>query len=644
NKLPQVHLSGAGHIKPELFLSETGSPHHGMRFKWIVSTCIAGVVGLCAIGSVMYTSMNLDDGSGVVTSIKRAGIAAMEPFEPAKVSNGVLRVAARKTDLIQGTSKGLSTRHIIHDTVVQKRGEREFINIQPYARIVARLSTVQSENKEKIPPFNPFKLYANTAPLDVSSELKPGVTRDVTVNVLELLGGIIPNEDGQELGISEISQLISEADDGNVLASVRPAVFDEGEVLPETETETKREETPPKTTIIYKTADPLDILDQHEVKVVKVKRGDTLQKVMKSIKAEPQQAKAISTTVAFNTKLDGLKRGQELRFALSPSPSDADLQDPVAMSVFSKDKHLWTISRNESGEYVVSDKPTRLTITTELLNKVETPHQSTIYNSIFHAGIAQSIAQDQITRILRIFAYDVDFKKRSQIGDQLEVFYDLKKEESDQDGTLGELLYTSMNVQGETRSFYRFRTPDGVVDYFDNKGSSSKKFLMRKPVRGARFTSGFGMRYHPISKVRKLHRGVDWAAKRGTPILAAGNGTIETAKRRRGFGNYIRIRHANGYKTAYGHMWKFAKGIQPGVKIRQGQVIGYVGSTGASTGNHLHYEVLVNARHVNPMKIEVPRGRVLEGRLLAEFHKERKRIDDLMRRSPVKTRVAEFSE
>ena len=139
SKLPQVHLSGAGHIKPELFLSETGSPHHGMRFKWIVSTCIAGVVGLCAIGSVMYTSMNLDDGSGVVTSIKRAGIAAMEPFEPAKVSNGVLRVAARKTDLIQGTSKGLSTRHIIHDTVVQKRGEREFINIQPYARIVARL-------------------------------------------------------------------------------------------------------------------------------------------------------------------------------------------------------------------------------------------------------------------------------------------------------------------------------------------------------------------------------------------------------------------------------------------------------------------------------------------------------------------------
>ncbi|MGI9569316.1 MAG: M23 family metallopeptidase, partial [Desulfobulbia bacterium] len=195
-----------------------------------------------------------------------------------------------------------------------------------------------------------------------------------------------------------------------------------------------------------------------------------------------------------------------------------------------------------------------------------------------------------------------------------------------------------------SHQFFRFRTPDGIVDYYDENGSSSKKFLMRKPARGARLTSGFGYRVHPIKRIRKMHFGVDWAAKRGTPVLAAGNGVIETAERKRGYGNFVSIRHANGYKTAYGHMYRIAKGIRPGVKVRQGQIIGAVGSTGYSTGNHLHYEVMVNNRHVNPMKIEVPRGRKLKGRLLADFQKERKRINQLMRRAPVKTRVAEVQE
>ena len=205
------------------------------------------------------------------------------------------------------------------------------------------------------------------------------------------------------------------------------------------------------------------------------------------------------------------------------------------------------------------------------------------------------------------------------------------------------MLYTALTIAGETRKFYRFRTPDGEVDFYDENGDNAKKFLMRKPVRGggARFTSGYGMRLHPLLKRRKMHKGIDWAAKPGTPILAAGNGRIEAVKRSPGYGNYVRIKHANGYKTAYAHMLRFAKGIRKGAKVRQGQVIGYVGSTGRSTGPHLHYEILVNNRHVNPMRIHVPRGRQLKGKEMADFQKERARIDDLMNRIPVKTRVAQ---
>jgi murein DD-endopeptidase MepM/ murein hydrolase activator NlpD len=192
--------------------------------------------------------------------------------------------------------------------------------------------------------------------------------------------------------------------------------------------------------------------------------------------------------------------------------------------------------------------------------------------------------------------------------------------------------------------YYRFRTPDGVIDFYNPQGSNSRKFLMRKPISAGRFTSGFGYRRHPLLGINKMHTGVDWAAPVGTPIFAAGNGSIEMAGRHGGNGNYIRIRHGNGYKTAYSHMSRFAPGMKAGAKIRQGDLIGYVGSTGMSTGPHLHYEVLINSRFTNPLKLHVPRSRQLNGRLLAEFRKEMTRIDELMHRSPVKTRVAAVKE
>jgi murein DD-endopeptidase MepM/ murein hydrolase activator NlpD len=212
------------------------------------------------------------------------------------------------------------------------------------------------------------------------------------------------------------------------------------------------------------------------------------------------------------------------------------------------------------------------------------------------------------------------------------------RDEGRGDEQLGELLYSAIRAAGESQRFFRFRTADGVVDYYDEEGNNSRKFLIRRPIRGdeARLTSGFGVRYHPLLNTRKAHTGVDWAAPIGTPILAAGSGVIEEAGLKGQYGNYIRIRHANGYQTAYAHMSRFAPGVQPGVKVRQNQVIGFSGNTGFSTGPHLHYEVLVNNQFVDPLSIQVPRERRLTGRQLAEFQKERARIEDLLRRQPVR--------
>jgi murein DD-endopeptidase MepM/ murein hydrolase activator NlpD len=261
---------------------------------------------------------------------------------------------------------------------------------------------------------------------------------------------------------------------------------------------------------------------------------------------------------------------------------------------------------------------------------------ASLYTSFYHAALEQKIPAETILKLLRVHSYDVDFKQKVKSGDSFDLFFD-----SGNEGELGELLYTSMTINGETRKFYRFRTPDDIVDYYDEHGNSAKKFLMRNPVRGGRFTSGFGDRRHPLLKYMRMHTGVDWAAPTGTPIAAAGDGTVEQVGGRGGYGNYVRLRHANGFSTAYGHMSRYAPGVAPGVAVKQGQIIGYVGSTGLSTGPHLHFEVLVNNSFVNPMTIQVPRGLQLTGRQLAEFQRERRRIENLMELDPVTSRVAQ---
>ena len=229
--------------------------------------------------------------------------------------------------------------------------------------------------------------------------------------------------------------------------------------------------------------------------------------------------------------------------------------------------------------------------------------------------------------MVRIYSYDVDFQRKVQPGDSFDVFY-AGEDEGSAITEKTEVLFASLTVGGETKKYYRFQTPDdSVVDYYDETGKSAKKFLVRKPVNNAIMRSGFGGRRHPILGYVKMHTGVDWATPYGTPIFASGNGIVEKVGLEGGYGKYVRVKHNNGYETAYGHMSAFAKGMEPGKRVRQGQVIGFVGSTGMSTGAHVHYEILVNGRFVDPMRIKLPRGRSLEGSLMASFEKERDRLD-----------------
>lgn len=660
--LPQIYLSSPGKAPSPVFLPEPGDSRATTRLKWLASTCIAAIVGVGVIGSSIYASLDVEDGTGVVSSIRRAGLAAMKPIQKAHIVASFQSVSGQKSDRIPTSAEGLSTKHIIHDTVVQRKGEREYLRIKPYVRLVASLGTAQPETTDQIPAFNPFKLYSNPKPVAENGEGGEGleINRDVSTQNYELEGGLLPTEDQLSLTVREIAQLMKDRDALFAVQpfAMRPAILPGGgqtgpaghDALKEASLGQDSQNSPgaspkaaPNTTYVAKTVESYEVVDVvadgSETKSVKVAKGDTLMSILAEAGAERWQAKAIADAMTPVFKPKNLKRGQELRFTLMPAPKNDAQLEPVKVSLFSEESHEVTVARNDAGEFVASDDPITLE-DAKNLRRTSRPKRATLYTSFYQAALNQGVAPEETLKLLRIHSYDVDFKRLTQPGDAFEVFFDLEKDDRGQDGAFGEVLYTAMTVNDDKRGFYRFRTPDGEVDFYDRDGNSAKKFLMRKPVKGARLTSGFGQRHHPILKYRRMHTGTDWGAKRGTPILAAGTGVVEKAGRKGGNGNYIRIRHANGYKTAYSHLSRYASGLRPGMRVQMGQVIGYVGSTGLSSGPHLHFEVLVNNRFVNPMTIHVPRGRQLTGKMLATFYKERNRIDDLMQRSPVTTRVA----
>ncbi|MCC6598854.1 MAG: peptidoglycan DD-metalloendopeptidase family protein [Alphaproteobacteria bacterium] len=235
--------------------------------------------------------------------------------------------------------------------------------------------------------------------------------------------------------------------------------------------------------------------------------------------------------------------------------------------------------------------------------------QSSLYGSAARASIPSTIVEE----LIRVYSWNIDFQRDIQPGDTLEVLYETLETEDGDYARNGNILYASLSVGGKKIPIYRYEMQDGRTDYFGPDGSSIRKTLMKTPIDGARISSGFGMRKHPVLGYSKMHKGMDFAAPTGTPIYAAGDGTVEYASRFSSYGNYIRIRHNSKLKTAYAHLHKIRSGVTVGSRVKQGQIIGYVGTTGRSTGPHLHYEVMVNNAAVNPTSVTLPTGEQLRG-------------------------------
>ena len=354
------------------------------------------------------------------------------------------------------------------------------------------------------------------------------------------------------------------------------------------------------------------IKDTHNINIVIVKKGETFSKIIDPFFNSKQKTLIIKEiNKLFDLKY--LKINQKIFFfenienkkiekIILPISFDKDLVIDIKLNkVFAKEEKIKIIKEVNSITFTISDS---------------------LYEDGLKSGLPLAIISDAI----RLYSFDIDFQRDIRKGTKFEVLYNVLINSKRNNIEYGKIQYINLIIEDKDLEYFIFHTNEGYDDYFNMEGKNVKKSLLKTPIDGARLSSNFGMRKHPISGYNKLHKGVDFAAPTGTPIYAGGNGVVEYLGYNGGYGKYIRLRHNNEYKTAYAHLSGYKKGMHKGKRVNQGDIIGYVGSTGNSTGPHLHYEIIFQNKQINPMKLKLPSGKVLEGSELKKFKKNAKEI------------------
>lgn len=659
----QTQYSTAGMVElgndPPLLLSdepEQAPVRRAVSARWLGGTILTGLTSVFLMGGALMAA--LDNPNQFATPPEASGLSIGD------IDDG--NAFGQKSDRMRPIEEEVATRQILQVSTVTRQGERDFIKLRPFARIVSTLGSANEDNVAEIPEYDVLRIFADTSAPDPGPAAADGssdgqisdtnVDGEVSVKVSALPVGT-PVLSTVALDNAAVEQVVRAAakfgGGGDVKMATAMAYAedgDDGEFGADVAAVDGEDPfsalgvkiVPENVSNIAKSDDEAIAGQMTEDKIIAVAGNDELLTILEENGLADDDATEIVTALAELIDLSGLDPSNKIRIAYASDEFDATSERPVRVSVYENGAHQATVARSDADTFVRADEPSAIPETIEVADTVrkKTTTLPKVYDAVYRTALEQQVPQPLVDQLIRIFAFDVDFQARITPGDTMEVFHSLP-DPDDRDAADPEILYAALTVGGISKRFYRFRTSDdGYVDYYDDEGKSAKKFLMRKPVTTGVLRSRFGMRKHPILKRRRMHNGVDYSAPRGTPILAAGNGRVEKAGRTRGYGNLIVLKHTNGYETAYAHQKSFAKGIAPGARVRQGQVIGYVGSTGLSTGPHLHFEIRVNKSAVDPLRIRLPRGRVLADDLLDSFQNERNRIDALLGNQPSPTTVA----
>jgi len=643
----------------QLGATATQIDRRAVNLRWLCASSLTGLTGAGLIAAALHVSLQ---GDASFAAIPERATVVPRPQPSESGAN-----LARKGDRLVRNLMIASAKQSFRAPVTVRLGDREIIKAKAFVRLTTPLSMTTGVYAGEPPRFDPMK-FVSDEPLErapdaaadapgaevtvVKRDLAdsaeaanaPGLTDDdVTAQVEEERR--IANEAGRRAAIPIAPQIMlsrtlqqgSSADaEGTAPKDANPFKSIEVLVVPENVTKVAKVELK---------SNEAPLVEERDLAL---KRGETVESTLKATGFAGDDAiRGIVAALGGKARTAALTEGQPMRVQIAPGPRPGDPRQVTRVVLYGEAGIEGIAALNDRGAFVSVAPPAEEAPAAKPQPQVEAGDDEDsdsgsgprLYQSLYETAARHDLPRATVEDIVRVFSYDLDFQRRIANGDGLDVFYTY---EDDASADRPDLLYAALTLGGETRKVYRFQSPDdGTIDYLDEQGRSLKKFLLRKPIADGIMRSGFGYRRHPVLGYAKLHTGVDWANPIGTPIMAAGNGVVIRSEMTSGYGNRVELQHVNGYVTTYNHMSRFGRGIREGVKVRQGQVIGYVGSTGLSTGAHLHYEVIINGHFVDPMKIRVPRGRELDGRLLADFKRQREQIDATMQKSKSATALAQ---
>jgi len=633
---------------PALTVQSTdGEIPHGreLSFAWLTGTVMTGLTSVLLMGAALYVSF---EGQDTFSTAYEALQLITRPSEESVVASQV------KGDRIRPVAQTKSELEVVEASIRTDENGRAMIKKQPFVRVKATLATAATALSEDIPDYDPVAMIDAGQPTIASADQDANpeiygtdVEGEVQIRTAALPVTFVPAPAISDKSAADFVRQSVESvfgDGGAGDASILTAYADPGTGIRDLGVVTgdglsgiaENVSIVPKT----KSADEAGL--GRSERVVTVRENGPLKDTLLKNGFDDQTYDMVSGTLKNVLNSSTMPEGARLRILMGPSRT-SDTLIPHRLSIYFPDartgeiKHAATAALTDRGNYVLGLAPPDIAFPDEDTEEINVNNLPSVYRSIWETARKHDIDDAVTSRIVAMFAYDVDLTKKISAGDSIEIL------QTDKDPTDGhqELLYVALHLGTTTRELFRFRTDDGVVDFFDPDGETGKRFLTRRPLQGGgRLASRFGYRIHPIFKSRRLHTGVDLAAKTGTPIYAAGDGVIEKAQWVSGYGRYTEIKHVNGFETGYGHQTRFAEGIKPGVRVKQGQLIGYVGSTGNSTGPHLHFEIKVNGRFVDPLSVKLPRDKSLSASYDGAFKQTIAQIRDLMERDAKPMTVA----
>ncbi|WP_027153332.1 M23 family metallopeptidase [Mesorhizobium sp. WSM2561] len=630
-------IAELGNEPPLIADGRSGPPdRREVSARWLSGTFLTGVTSSVLMGVALFAA--LDGRQQLATPPEIAELISLargdDSGEIAKTTRVVApRQIARAKD-----------RRRMEVPMVTKVGDRDVIHTMPFVQIKMALAAGHTTSRA-YPPFNPMQVFGDDRdgnagqPATAAAGQIYGakVESELSLKTVDFPIETAAFDEKSDLSADEVEKVVREAgtglSDGAVqvasLHYVDPQRF--GDAFAESMAGSYDVRIVPENVSVSPRAAPDDQAPAFAEEIIPFTRDRNIVEAFADSGYTGEDATGMAEAIAKLLNATALKAGTVLRVGLE---IHGDAAKVVRTGIYDRAQHIVTIALDDHGQYVPAQEPEPnpelLTAFDDSPPVVVRGNLPNVYDGIYRAAYSYGMSKAMTKRLIKLLASGVDFQSRLNPSDRIEVLFS-QPDGDDRASDESELLYVSASFGGTTRNFYRFQMQDGSTDYFDEDGRSAQQFLLRNPLPAGKFRSGFGARRHPILGYVRLHTGVDWSAAIGTPIIAAGNGVVEKAGWAGGYGKQIILRHANGYETSYNHQSAFAKGIAPGVRVRQGQTIGFLGQTGLATGPHLHYELIVNGTKVDPMRVRLPVGKVLKGDDLVAFKRERGRIDDLLK-------------